>query len=66
MSIVAFGLGIYAGGSSGGSYAVESVMMEVDVPDIELVYEEDVIVLVLDDEGTELVVSDDGIVLEVD
>jgi hypothetical protein len=67
MSIVSYGIGLSGLGSGlSGYYAVESVTMEVDVPDIILEYEEEEIVLVLDDEGTELVLSDDGIVLEVD
>ena len=66
MSLVSFGLGLSSGSSGGGYYAVDSVTMEVDVPDIVLVYEEEEIVLVLDDESTELVLDEDGIVLEVD
>lgn len=66
MTLVSFGLGL--GGGSGGTYyiAVDGVTMEVDVPDIELVYEEEEIILVVDNTGVYLVLEDEDIELEVD
>lgn len=67
MSLVTFGIGLTgAGGGSSGFIAVDSVIMEVDMPDILLVYQEDEILLVVEDDTVSLILDDEDVELEVD